>query len=150
MRQHVPRQQWYLTKNYFLMWTLEGGVQLGPLSIAATNRPIMPTEGDYVDGEIGGMMIGRGNWSTPRKPAPVPLCPPQTPHALPDTNQGRHGGKPARAMARTYGTYQTTQYHFWEDENLEERICQFLTCKWQKKFYSEAIPLTNESSNSIL
>jgi hypothetical protein len=25
-------------------------------------------------------MIGRGNRSTRRKPAPVPLCPPQTPH----------------------------------------------------------------------
>jgi hypothetical protein len=28
----------------------------------------------YDDGEIGGM-IGRGNRSTRRKPAPVPLCP---------------------------------------------------------------------------
>jgi hypothetical protein len=27
------------------------------------------------------MMIGRGNPNTRRKPAPVPLCPPQTPHA---------------------------------------------------------------------
>jgi hypothetical protein len=26
-------------------------------------------------------MIGRGNRSTRRKPVPVPLCPPQTPHA---------------------------------------------------------------------
>jgi hypothetical protein len=26
-------------------------------------------------------MIGRGNRSTGRKPAPVPLCPPQNPHA---------------------------------------------------------------------
>jgi hypothetical protein len=36
--------------------------------------------GDYDNGEIGGM-IGKGNRSTRRKPAPVPLCPPQTPHA---------------------------------------------------------------------
>jgi hypothetical protein len=35
--------------------------------------------GDYDNGEISGM-IGRGNRSTRRKPAPVPLCPPQTPH----------------------------------------------------------------------
>jgi hypothetical protein len=35
---------------------------------------------DYDNGEIGGM-IGRGNRSTRRKPAPVPLCPPQIPHA---------------------------------------------------------------------
>jgi hypothetical protein len=36
--------------------------------------------GDYDNEEIGGM-IGRGNRSTRRKPAPVPPCPPQTPHA---------------------------------------------------------------------
>jgi hypothetical protein len=58
-----------------------GGVQLGPLGAAATNRPIVAAPGDYDDVEIGGMMIGRGNRSTQRKPAPVTLCPPQTPHA---------------------------------------------------------------------
>jgi hypothetical protein len=42
-------------------------------------RPSMGL-GDY-DGEIGGIMIGRGNLSTRRKPAPVPLCPPRNPHA---------------------------------------------------------------------
>jgi hypothetical protein len=47
-----------------------------------TNTPIVSVPGDYDDGEIGGMMIGRGNRSTWRKPAPVPICPPQTPHAL--------------------------------------------------------------------
>jgi hypothetical protein len=36
--------------------------------------------GDYDNGEIGGT-IGKGNRSTRRKPAPVPHCPPQTPHA---------------------------------------------------------------------
>jgi hypothetical protein len=36
--------------------------------------------GVFDNGEIG-RMIGRGNRSTRRKPAPVPLCPPQTPHA---------------------------------------------------------------------
>jgi hypothetical protein len=56
-----------------------GGIQ-GPLGTAATNRPIVPDPGNYDDGEIGGM-IGRGNRSIRRKPAPVPLCPPQTPHA---------------------------------------------------------------------
>jgi hypothetical protein len=67
------------------------GVQLGPLSTAATNRHIVPALGDYDDGKIGGMMIGRGNRRTRRKPAPVPLCPPQTTHAYP----GRRGGMPA-------------------------------------------------------
>jgi hypothetical protein len=46
-----------------------GGVQLGPLGTAATNRPIVPAPGDYDDGEIGGM-IGRGNRSTWRKNLP--------------------------------------------------------------------------------
>jgi hypothetical protein len=64
----------------FLIGIVEGGVQLGPLDTAATNRPIVPAPGDYDYGEIGGM-IGRGNRSTRIKPAPVPLCPPQTPHA---------------------------------------------------------------------
>jgi hypothetical protein len=59
-----------------------GGLsQLCPLGTAVTNRPIVPAPGDYDDGEFGGMMTGRGNRSIRRKPLPVPLCPPQTPHA---------------------------------------------------------------------
>jgi hypothetical protein len=57
-----------------------GGFQLGPLGTVATHRLIVPGPDDYGDGEIGGM-IGRRNRSTRRKPAPVPLCPPQTTHA---------------------------------------------------------------------
>jgi hypothetical protein len=68
---------------------------LGPLGTAATNRPIVPALDNYDDGEIGRIVIGRGNRSTRRKPAPVPLCSPQTPHACPDSNPGRRGGKPA-------------------------------------------------------
>jgi hypothetical protein len=33
-------------------------------------------------GAVGGMRTGRGNRSIRRKPAPVPLCPPQIPHDL--------------------------------------------------------------------
>jgi hypothetical protein len=58
-----------------------GGVQLGPLGTAATNRPILLAQGDYDNGEIGGMMIGRENRSTRRKPAPLPVCLSQTLHA---------------------------------------------------------------------
>jgi hypothetical protein len=36
-------------------------VQLGPLATAATNRLTVPAPSDYDDGEICGMMIGRGN-----------------------------------------------------------------------------------------
>jgi hypothetical protein len=65
---------------FFLIGIVGGGVQLGPLGTAATNRLIVSAPGDYDDGEISGM-IGRGNRSTRRKPAPMPLRPPQTPHA---------------------------------------------------------------------
>jgi hypothetical protein len=44
---------------FFLIGTVGGGVQLSPLGTATTNRPIVPTPGDYDAGEIGGM-IGRG------------------------------------------------------------------------------------------
>jgi hypothetical protein len=62
---------------------------MGPFGIAATNRPIVPTPGDY-DDEVGGMMNGIGNRSTRRKHAPVPVCPAQTLHDLP----GREPGPP--------------------------------------------------------
>jgi hypothetical protein len=54
---------------------------MGPFGTAATYRHIVPAPGDYDDGEIGGMKIGRGNRSTRRKPVPMPLCLPQIPHA---------------------------------------------------------------------
>jgi hypothetical protein len=72
----------------FLIRIVGGGVQLGPLGTLATNRPVVPSPDDYDDGEIGGMMIGKGNRSTRRKPAPVPLCPPQTPYAVPGHEPG--------------------------------------------------------------
>jgi hypothetical protein len=83
----------------FLNWYRGGGVQLGPLGAAATNRPIVPAPGDYDNGEIGGI-IGRGNRSTRRKPAPVPLCPPQTPHAAPTrTRAAAVGSQRVTALA---------------------------------------------------
>jgi hypothetical protein len=87
---------------FFLIGTVGGGVQLGPLGTSATNRPIVPVPDDYDDGEIGGM-IGRGNRSTWRKRAPVPLCPPQNPTCCPDANPGRRGVKPA-INRLSYGT----------------------------------------------
>jgi hypothetical protein len=80
---------------FFLIRIVGVGVQLDPLGTAATSWPIVATPGEYDDGEIGGMMIGKENRSTRRKPAPVPLCPTQTPHALPGREPGLRGGKPA-------------------------------------------------------
>jgi hypothetical protein len=64
------------------------GTRLSPLGTAATTSLLyqsqMVDDGDC--GETGGMNIGRENQSTRRKPAPVPLYPPQIPH---DLNQAR-------------------------------------------------------------
>jgi hypothetical protein len=69
--------QWYIGGNFFnlLIVIVGGGIQLGSLGTAATNRPIVSAPGDNDNAEIGGI-IGKGNRSTRRKPAPVPLCPP--------------------------------------------------------------------------
>jgi hypothetical protein len=71
-----------------------GGIPLGPLGTPFTNRPTVPAPGDNDDGETGGK-IGRGNRNTRRKPATVPLCPPQIPHAARTRTPSRRRGKPA-------------------------------------------------------
>jgi hypothetical protein len=70
----------YHSALFFLIGIVEGGVQLGPFGTAATNKPTVPA-----DGEIGGMMIGRGNWSTRERTCPSaalsttnPTCSAQT------------------------------------------------------------------------
>jgi hypothetical protein len=69
--------------SFFFFFISLGGVRLSPLGTSATvgllYQPRM-IDDDY--GAVGGMRIGRGNRSTQRKPAPVPLCPPQIPHDL--------------------------------------------------------------------
>jgi hypothetical protein len=82
MHNHYERTTIFFNSNS------RGWSQLGPFGTAATNRPIVSTPGDYDDGEIGGMMTGKGNRSTLRKPIPMSLCPPQTPHALPGREPG--------------------------------------------------------------
>jgi hypothetical protein len=71
-----------LLDNFFFLVSL-GGVRLSPLGTSATvgllYQPRIIND-DYR--AVGGMKIGRGNRSTRRKPAPVPLCPPQIPHDL--------------------------------------------------------------------
>jgi hypothetical protein len=76
---------------------------LGPLGTAATNRPIVTAPGDYDDGEIGGMMIGRGNRVFGEN-LPQCLFVHHKPHMLcRDANPGRRGGKPATNRL-SYGT----------------------------------------------
>jgi hypothetical protein len=65
---------------FFLNWYSGVWSPIGSTRHCGHQWPTVPAPGDYDDGEISGM-IGRGNQSTRRKPAPVPLCPPQIPHA---------------------------------------------------------------------
>jgi hypothetical protein len=70
------------TLSLFFLIILSG-VRLGPLCTAATTALLyQPQMIDDDCAAIVGMMIGGRNRSTWRKPAPVPLCPPQTPHDL--------------------------------------------------------------------
>jgi hypothetical protein len=57
----------------------------------------------YQCGAIGGNRIVRGDWSTRRKPAPVPLCRPQIPHDNLGSSPDGRGGKPATNRLN-YGT----------------------------------------------
>jgi hypothetical protein len=72
---------WYPSSGFFFFfWKGGGESQLGT---SATICPIVPPRmmnDEY--GTVCGMRIGSGNWSTQRKPAPVPLYPPQMPHDL--------------------------------------------------------------------
>jgi hypothetical protein len=86
---HVPVVTYYSIEYLlFLNGIVGDGIQLDPLGTTATNRPTSPSPGEYEDGKIGGMMIGKGNRSTRRKPVPVRLCPPQIPHAPPGREPG--------------------------------------------------------------
>jgi hypothetical protein len=84
---------------------------LDPIGTSATDWPTLPAPRDYEDGKFGGMMICRGNRSTRRKLAPVPLRPPQIPHDLTGGEPGtpRLGSQrlTARAMARPIYTQRT-------------------------------------------
>jgi hypothetical protein len=81
--------------NLFFFLVSLGGVRLSPIFTSATVGLLYQPRKIYDDyGTVGGMRIGRGNRSTRRKPAPVPLFPPQIPHDL-GSNPGRRSGKPA-------------------------------------------------------
>jgi hypothetical protein len=64
--------------TFFLIGIVGGGAQLGPLSTTATNRPTVPAPDDYDDGEIGGMITGKGKSKYLEKSCPI--------HALSNIN----------------------------------------------------------------
>jgi hypothetical protein len=89
-----------------LKWNLKLYYDYTSIYYTATNRLIVPAPGDCDDRE-GEMMIGRGNQSTRRKHASVPLCPPQNPHAARTRTRAAAVGSQqltAWATARPLGT----------------------------------------------
>jgi hypothetical protein len=58
------------------------GRGLIPLGTLASDWPVVPGSGDGLIEILDRLGIGKGNRGTWRKPAPVPLCPPQIPHDL--------------------------------------------------------------------
>jgi hypothetical protein len=106
----------------FLIGIVGGGVQLGQLCTATTNRPVVPAPGDYDDGEIGGMMIGMGNEVLGEN---LPQCRLSTtnPTCCPEANPGHRCGK--RATNRfSYGTVQS------------DNLVKFYVCLAPKMFTS--------------
>jgi hypothetical protein len=87
----------------FLIGILWGGVELGPLGTAATNRPIVPAPGDYDDGEIGGMKFWEGKPKYSKITYPSASLTTTNPVCCPDANTGRRGGKTATNRL-SYGT----------------------------------------------
>jgi hypothetical protein len=88
-----------VASRYFcLNWYSGRWSPIGSTQHCGDQWPIVSAPGDYDDGEIGGM-ISKGNRSTRRKPAPVPLCPPQTPYAA-----------GARTLAATVGSQRLTAW----------------------------------------
>jgi hypothetical protein len=70
----------YLSKGYRML-SLSGYITtLSVSTLYTVDNRMMITE----CAEAGGLRIGRGNRSTHRTPAPVPLCRPQIPHDLTD------------------------------------------------------------------
>jgi hypothetical protein len=78
---HMGNVLYHIRILFFLVsWA---GLRLSPLGTLTTTGLLYQLR--VIDDEceaVGGMRIGRRNRNTRRKPAPVPLCPPQIPHYL--------------------------------------------------------------------
>jgi hypothetical protein len=68
---------------------------LRALGTAATNRLIVADPGDYDDGEIGEMMISKGNRSIRKKTCPSASLFTTKSTCFRDANPGRRGENPA-------------------------------------------------------
>jgi hypothetical protein len=103
---------------FFNFLNLQSG---GGIKVHSTLRPLngllcQPWVIMIDNGEICGM-IGRGNRSTRRKPAPVPVCPPQTPHAARTRTQAAAVGSQRLTAELQHGPLKvliiSLHYHRW-------------------------------------
>jgi hypothetical protein len=99
-----------LDPSFLVCWS---GVRLSPLGTSATYQPRMRDDDEC--GAVGGMRIGRGNRTTRRKPAPVPLCPPQIPHDL----------TCARTRAAAVGSRRLTAWAMAQPKPLDPKSLEF-------------------------
>jgi hypothetical protein len=67
-------------ENIFSFWKVYFSWGWVRLSLPLTGQLYQPRTTDDECGAVGRMKIGRGNRSSRRKPAPMPLCSPQSPH----------------------------------------------------------------------
>jgi hypothetical protein len=82
--------------------------------------------------EAGGGMIGRGNISTRRKPAPIPICLLQIPHDLTwDKTRGSSGGKPATNL---YSVTCSDESRYLHSDSAKSSYCRHTYSPKQRKF----------------
>jgi hypothetical protein len=80
---------------FFLILIVGVGVQLGPLGTSAPSSPIVPTPGDYEDGQFGWTMIGRGTEVVGENLPQCNFVHHKSHMIWLGTNPGRCDGKPA-------------------------------------------------------
>jgi hypothetical protein len=102
----------------FFNWYSGDRVQLGSLGAAVTNRSVVPAPGDYDDGEIGGMMIGRGDRSSLEKTCPSAALSTTNTTCCPDANPGRRG----KRIVRWSCPYALGHEGVWESGCADQRI----------------------------
>jgi hypothetical protein len=105
----IWKQAVQMCRLFLISW---GGVRLSPFGTsAATGLLYQPWMIDDDCGAVGGIRICRGNLSTGRKIAQVPLSPPQIPHDL----------SWARTLAAEVGSWRLTSWAM-------ERPCKCVSC----------------------
>jgi hypothetical protein len=77
-------------------------VKRSPRGTSATIWPIVPAVDDDEGGRVGGMRVDKANQCTWRKPAPLPLFPPQIPHDL-TWDRSRAAAVRSRRLRLSYG-----------------------------------------------